>query len=244
MEENIIYCEACGKIVDKYGSKQLKLCSKHYQQLRRYGEIKDHNQRTVWDDNEIRIYTNYAEIDTYDQFGNVTETYKLDIEDVKYLNGHKWRTVYKGKNNLPYLVSGHTIYFHILVMGFPNSEIDHVDRNTHNNCKNNLRLATRQEQMYNTLRYNKTSIKGVYFNPKKPNKPWHSECQFNGKKFFSPQYETKAEAAYYRYLLESLFLKEFLICNTTELQECINTLTPQQKKSIQIYFKNRMKVQV
>ena len=118
MEENIIYCEACGKIVDKYGSKQLKLCSKHYQQLRRYGEIKDHNQRTVWDDNEIRIYTNYAEIDTYDQFGNVTETYKLDIEDVKYLNGHKWRTVYKGKNNLPYLVSGHTIYFHILVILF------------------------------------------------------------------------------------------------------------------------------
>ena len=29
-----------------------------------------------------------------------------------------------------------------------------------------------------------------------------------------------------------------------QLQECINTLTPQQKKSIQIYFKNRMKVQV
>ena len=86
MEDKIIYCEACGKIVDKCGSKKLKLCSKHYAQFKKYGEIKDHNQRTVWDNNEIRTYENYAEIDTYDQFGNVLETYKIDLEDVKLLN--------------------------------------------------------------------------------------------------------------------------------------------------------------
>lgn len=244
MEDKIIYCEACGKIVDKCGSKKLKLCSKHYLQFKKYGEIKDHNQRTVWDNNEIRTYENYAEIDTYDQFGNVLETYKIDLEDVKLLNGHKWRTVYKGKNKSPYLVSGHTIYFHILIMGFPNDEIDHIDRNTHNNCKSNLRLVTRQEQMYNTLRNNKTGIKGIYFNPNRPNKPWHCECQFNGKRYYSPQYETKEQAAYYRYLLESIFLGDFLICNTAELQECINNLSKEQKESIQKYFRNRMKIQV
>lgn len=244
MEKEIIYCEACGKIVDKYGSKKLKLCSKHSQQIRKYGKIKDHNQRTVWDNNEIRTYKDYAEIDTYDQFGNVLETYKLDLEDVKYLSNYKWRTSYKGKNKSPYLVTGHTIYFHILIMGFPNSEVDHIDRDTHNNCKCNLRLATRQMQMYNTLKNNKTGIKGLYFNPNRPNKPWHSECAYNGKKFYSPQYATKAEAAYYRFLMENLFLKNFLICNTQELQECINTLTQEQKESIQKYFRNRMKVQV
>lgn len=244
MDKKIIYCKACGKIVDKHGNKNLKLCSKHYQQLRKYGEIKDHNQRTVLDDNEIRTYEDYAEIDTYDQFGNVLETYKIDLEDIKFLNGHKWRTVYKGKNNSPYLVSGHTIYFHILIMGFPNDEIDHINRDTHNNCKSNLRLATRQEQMYNTLKHNKTGVKGLYFNSNRPNKPWHCECQYNGKRYYSPQYETKAEAAYYRYLLESVFLKDFLICNTSELQECINILTQEQKESIQKYFRNRMKIQV
>lgn len=242
--ERITYCKACGKIIDKYGSKKLELCSKHSQQLKRYGEIKDHNQRTVWDDNEIRTYSDYAEIDTYDQFGNVVETYKLDLEDVKLLNGHKWRTVYKGKKGSPYLVSGHTIYFHLLIMGFPNTEVDHIDRNTHNNCKSNLRLATRQEQMLNTLRSNKTGIKGIYFNPNRPNKPWHCECQLDGKRYYSPQYETKEEAAYYRYLLESIFLKDFLVCNTAELQECISALTQEKKDSIQKYFRNRMKVQV
>lgn len=244
MEEKIAYCDACGKIIDKYGSKKFKLCSKHYQQLMKYGEIKDHNQRTVWDDNEIRIYDNYAEIDTYDQFGNVIETYKLDVEDVKFLRSYKWRTVYKGKKNIPYLVTGHTLYFHILIMGSPNSEIDHIDRDTHNNCKSNLRLATRQEQMYNTLRYSKTGIKGIYFNPNRPNNPWHCELQFNGKKLYSPQYKTKAEAAYYRYLLESVIFNDFIICNTAEMQECINTLTQEQKKSIQDCFKNRMKIRV
>lgn len=241
---DIIYCKACGKIIDKYDSKKLELCSKHYAQFKKYGEVKDTNPRTVWDDNEIRTYDNYAEIDTYDQFGNVIETYKLDIEDVKYLNGHKWRTIYKGKKNSPYLATEHTIYFHILIMGFPNCEIDHINRDTHNNCKNNLRLATRQEQMYNTLKTNKTGIKGLYFNPNRPNKPWHCECQYNGKRYYSPQYETKAEAAYYRYLLETILLKDFIICNTAELQECINTLSEEQKKVIQKYFRNRMKIQV
>ena len=139
--KKINYCSACGKIIDKYGSIKLQLCSKHYQQFRRFGEVKDHNQRTVWDDNEIRILDTYAEIDTYDQYGNIIATYTLDIEDVKYLSNKTWRTVYKGRNNIPYLVTGHTIYFHRLIMGDPNCEIDHIDRNTHNNCKKNLRFA-------------------------------------------------------------------------------------------------------
>lgn len=240
--KKINYCSACGKIIDKYGSIKLQLCSKHYQQFRRFGEVKDHNQRTVWDDNEIRILDTYAEIDTYDQYGNIIETYTLDIEDVKYLSSKKWRTVYKGRNNMPYLVTGHTIYFHRLIMGDPNCEIDHIDRNTHNNCKKNLRFASRQEQLYNTLRDNKSGIKGLYYNPNRSNKPWHCEFCYNGKKYYSPQTKTKEEAAYYRYLFETIFMKDTLICNTQELHECIKSLTDEQKIVIQKYFRNKMKV--
>lgn len=244
MEKKIIYCKACGKIVDKYGSQKYQLCNKHYQQFRKFGEIKDHNQRTVWDDNEIRTYDNYAEIDTYDQYGNVIETYKVDLEDVKYLKDKKWRTVYKGKQNSPYLVTRHTIYFHRLIMGDPNCGIDHIDRDTHNNTKSNLRFATRQEQMFNTLHTNKTGIKGLYYNPNRPKAPWHCELQYNGKRYYSPQCKTKEEAAYYRYLFESVFMKDMLICNTQEMQNCISSLSEEQKSFIQKYFTNRMKVRV
>lgn len=242
--KKINYCSACGKIIDKYGSIKNLLCSKHFQQFRKFGEVKDNNQRTVWDPNEIRVLSDYAEIDTYDQFGNVLETYKIDIEDIPLLNNYKWRTIYKGKKNTPYLVTGHTIYFHILIMGFPNDEIDHISRDTHDNRKSNLRLASRQEQLFNTLRENKTGIKGIYYNPLRPNKPWHCECQYNGKRYFSPQYKTKEEAAYYRFLLESVLLKDIFVCNSQELHDCITSLSEEKKKSIQKYFENRMKVQV
>lgn len=240
----IIYCKACSKIIDKYGSAKLQLCSKHFQQFRRFGEIKDHNPRTVWDNNEIRTYTDYAEIDTYDQYGNVIETYKLDLEDIKYLNNKKWRTVYKGKQKVPYLVTEHTIYFHRYIMGNPNYEIDHINRNTHDNRKSNLRIASRQEQMFNTLRNNKTGIKGVYYNSNRPKAPWHCELTYNNKKYYSPQYQTKEEAVYYRYLLETVFLKDMIICNTQELLNCINNLSEEQKLFIQKCFSNRMKIRV
>ena len=227
--KKINYCTACGKIIDKYGSIKNQLCSKHFQQLRRFGKTLDANQRTVNDPNEIRIYKDWAEIDTYDSYGNVLETYKLDLEDIKYINNNKWRTVYKGKNKAPYLVN-------------PNCEIYHINGDTHNNQKSNLRFATRQEQLYNTLRCNKIGIKGVYYNPKRPNKPWHCEFQNNGKRYYSPQCETKEEAAYYRYLFESIFMKDILICNTKELQDYINNLSEEKKLIIQKYFRNKMKI--
>ncbi len=240
--EKIEYCIACGKIIDKYGNKKNQLCSKHYQQFRKFGKTLDNNQRTVWDANEVRTFDYYAEIDTYDQFGNVIETYKIDLEDIKYLNDKKWRTSYKGKTKIPYLVTGHTIYFHRLIMGDPNCEVDHINRDTHDNRKSNLRFAARQEQIYNTLKTNKTGIKGLYYNPNRPNAPWHCEIQCNGKRYYSPQCETKEEVAYYRYLFESILMKDMLICNSKELQECINNLSENKKKSIQKYFRNKMKI--
>jgi hypothetical protein len=240
--EKINYCKSCGKIIDKFGSKKYQLCSKHFQQFIKFGKILDNNQRTIKDPNEIRTYNDYAEVDTYDQYGNIIETYKIDLEDIKYLKDYKWRTVYKGKAKLPYLVTSHTIYFHRLIMGLPNCEIDHINRDTHDNRKNNLRFATRQEQLYNTLKSNKTGIKGLYYNPNRPKAPWHCEFQYNNKKYYSPQCKTKEEAAYFRYLFENIFMKDMVICNTKELQECISNLSEENKISIQKYFRNKMKI--
>lgn len=235
----VVFCKACGKIIDKYGNQKHQLCSKHFNQFRRFGKTLDKNQRTIYDPNEIRIKENYAEIDTYDEYGNVLETYILDIEDTPILQNKKWRTVYKGKgtNKFPYLVTDHTIYFHRLIMGNPNSEINHINRNTHDNRKENLR-ATRQKQMF------KCGIKGIYYNPNRQNKQWHCEFQYNGKRYYSPQCEKKEEAVYYRFLYESFFTPDFIICNTSEFQKCIDNLSDKDKETIQKYFKNKAKAWV
>lgn len=171
------------------------------------------------------------------------ETYTIDKEDIHFLGDHKWRTVYKGTKVIsPYLVTGHTVYFHILIMGSPDCEIDHIDRNSKNNRKSNLRLASRQDQMYNTLKKNKTGVKGVYCSSHDVNLPWHAECQCDGIRYYSPHFETKEEAVYYRYLFETVLLKDFLVCNTQEELDCISGMSEETKTYVKNLFDRRRRI--
>ena len=235
------FCKVCGKPEVKAH----ELCAKHYTQLLKYGKTMDNNPRTVWDKNEIRILDDYAEIDTYDQFGNVLVTYKIDIKDVLLLGNYKWRTVFKGKlKNTPYLCTGHTIYFHKLVMGNVNTEIDHINRDSTDNRRTNLRESFRTQQLGNTkLRIdNVQGLKGVYYSKRDNN--YRAEIQAFNKHYYSKSFNTKAEAAYMRYLFEQYFYKDIGINNSNLMYTLIQELSEEQKHNIQTYFKNRMKIRV
>lgn len=242
-KEEIKFCKVCGREVPRLIQ---GMCYKHYSQWLKFGKVLDTNPRTVGDDNEIRTYEDYGEIDTYDKYGNVIATFKFDLEDLKYLIGHKWRIRFNKKNGegKPYLVTGHTIFFHRLIMGNPNTEIDHINRDTCDNRKCNLRESFRTQQLGNTsLRIdNVQGLKGVYWVEKY--QYYRAEINIYNKHFFSKGFKTKAEAAYMRYLYEQHFYKTIGIYNTEEMNHLINTLTEEQKKDIQKYFANRMKVQV
>lgn len=234
-------CKICGKETTKL---TLGMCKKHYEQYCKYGKTLDTIPRTIWDNNEIRTYKDYGEIDTYTNTGEVLNTFKFDLEDIIYLVNHKWRSVFKGKSRSPYLVAAHTIYFHRLVMGNPNTEIDHINRDSTDNRKNNLRESFRTQQLANTkLRIdNVQGLKGVYYLQR--DKLYRAEIQINNKHFYSKSFKTKAEAAYMRYLYEQHFYKTIGINNSAELLALINTLSQESKINIQKYFVNRMKVQV
>lgn len=234
-------CKICGREVPQL---TLGMCGKHYEQYRKYGKVLDNNPRTVWDDNEIRTYKDYGEIDTYTNTGEVQNTFKFDLEDIKYLVNHKWRTVFKGSTESPYLVTGHTIYFHRLVMGNPNTEIDHINRDSTDNRKANLRESFRTQQLANTtLRIdNVQGLKGVYYVQR--DNLYRAEIQIYKKHFYSKGFKTKAEAAYMRYLYEQHFYKTIGINNSKKMLDLIQSLSEESKKDIQKYFVNRMKVQV
>ena len=102
MNNKIRICKICGREVPKL---KLGMCHKHYEQFHKYGKVLDNNPRTVWDDNEIRTYKDYGEIDTYTNTGEVQNTFKFDLEDMKFIVNHKWRTVFKGKTKTPYMVT-------------------------------------------------------------------------------------------------------------------------------------------
>ena len=238
-------CCVCGRMCDHSASHGIThgMCRKHYEQVRRFGKTLDTNPRTIWDPNEIRILDNYAEIDTYNGNGEVANTFKLDIEDVPLLDGRKWRTVLKGKQKSPYLVTGHAgkqgtdqTYFHRLVMGNPECEVDHINIDSTDNRKANLRLSYRTQQLANTnLRIdNVQGAKGVYY-IKRDNR-YRAEIQCGNTHVYSPCYRTKAEAAYMRMLLEQFFYKDIGINNSPKLKSLAQTITPEQKASIDSYF--------
>lgn len=251
-KKEIRICKVCGKLCgDKPHEFIDGMCSKHYNQFKKFGKTLDANPRTIWDPNEIRVCNGYAEIDTYTSTGEVLNTFKLDIEDIPLLSNLKWRTILKGKQHSPYLVTGHAgkqgsgmVYFHRLVMGNPNEEVDHISRDSTDNRKENLRLSFRQQQVTNTnLRCDNTSgIKGVYYIQRK--NCYRAEIQCNEKHIFSPGWKTIAEAAYMRYLLEQFFYSEIGINNSKKMLDLIQTLTPKQKENIDKYFKNRAKAWV
>ena len=225
------------------------MCLKHWNQMRRYGKILDTNPRTVYDSNEVRIYEKYAEVDTYTSTGEVKNTFKIDVEDVKLLQGKKWRTVLKGKQKAPYLVTGHAnkrnndqVYFHRLIMGNPNEEIDHINRDSTDNRKSNLRLSNRAQQVTNTrLRVDSTQgVKGVYFIQSKHK--YRAEIEKGDIHIYSKLFTTKEEAAYIRYKLEQTFYSEETdMYNTPLLLELSNTLSDKKKEELNNYLKNKLK---
>lgn len=222
------------------------LCAKHLGQMKTYGECKDTNPRGVFDPNEIRLLDNYAEIDTYDQFGNVIETYTIDIEDYKLASKYKWRTVYKGPK--PYLVTGNQKtpkeYFHRLVMGNPkNMEVDHINGDSHNNCKSNLRIVLQSENALNKQKKseNTSGIRGISFNKKEQR--W--QCDFTCKKqrFYFKKWNKIEQVVYLRYLCEITFLKSLRnTANDTLMFSYINNLSDNEKSDIENYFNTKVNI--
>ena len=186
---------------------------------------------------QIKMYDTYAEVNIINKRANLNYTYLIDLDDLNTFKKYNWRT--NLKSNLPYLCTKNNIYFHRLILDcFDNNiEIDHINRNTLDNRKQNLRFATRTEQIYNTFRKSKLGIKGVYYS--KNRNTYHAECTINDKRYCSPTYKNMLYACYYRYLMEKYLLKDFLVYNSNKLIENINKLSEKQKQEIEIQFFNK-----
>ena len=79
-----------------------------------------------------------------------------------------------------------------------NLTVDHIDRNRANDAIDNLRLATKQQQMFNRSGWNSTGIRGVRYNQKTGT--YSAVISFGGLNT-TKQFDTAEEAeAYYNKL--------------------------------------------
>lgn len=125
----------------------------------------------------------------------------VDDDMVEYLSQWTWRWVHGGSDTSPgYAVHGFrrngkrvVVYMHRLIAEAPaGSEADHINRDSLDNRRANLRAATRKENMrnrgYRRSRpgYKGTSASGRY---------WRAQIMVDGKQILLGTYNRQIEAA-------------------------------------------------
>ena len=128
----------------------------------------------------------------------------IDREDFKRVNAEgKWFANQRGRDGIFYAARngkylngkrGKKIYLQNFILGFPkNKVVDHINLDTLDNRKSNLRVCSRSENLRNKSRYsnNKSGYKGVA----KRKNGYYSYIRKNNKRFHLGVFKTAKGAA-------------------------------------------------
>lgn len=180
-----IICAYCGKktLKNKYyvterkkkGYTDFYCCAKHA----RLDKIKIQT-------NEIIIEKNYAKIKINSpKYG--LKFVLIDIEDIEKIKNIHWFIHYYKLNNSFYADSTKNDKLHRYITNCPkNKVIDHINHNTLDNRKFNLRICTRIENNRNK-KNNTSGHVGVYWD--KTKNKWTAQIMINYKTIFIGRYE-------------------------------------------------------
>ena len=149
-------------------------------------------ERTKRDPNEIIIKEDCAIIKLYDTKGNVKGETIIDVEDVELVKSYKF---YLSKGYVRYTDNGKKKYLHRLVL-HADTSVDHINHNTLDNRKSNLRIVTQQQ---NVMNIDKGLYKGVR---QKPSGRYSAKIFKNYKSINIGTFDTKEEALLARHLAE------------------------------------------
>lgn len=168
----------------------------------------------------------------------------ISKEDYIKVSNRHWRASHK-KQKI-YLVSGsisknNVVYLHNYILDYTSCdgyEVDHIDGNSLNNRRENLRIVTRQYNIDNTrVRIdNKIGIRGVSQNKKSG--LYKCDFSYHGKRFYFKDFKTCEEAVYCRKYAEEFFGLETLSRNPLANQYLI--LSEQKAEKIKNYVHNKI----
>lgn len=162
-------------------------CKTHRNQLRMLGKTEPVIKFLP---NKFEIIDSIGHITLFNN-GKISGVALIDAEDIERCSQHKWRF----SDNYVVSIIGRLQNFILGVSTNYQSIVDHINRNTLDNRKSNLRLCNKSENGANSKhRINNTSgYKGVFL-IKRINK-WMAQIMFNKTSIYIGTYKSKKEAA-------------------------------------------------
>ena len=193
-------CDICGrKMNKKIKSNGYILCHKHYKQFKKYGKFLDNNPRTLHDRNEYHICGDITYIDLYDKNCNVIAQAIIDTEDLDKVKYTKWKLSSSGYAMNTPKYSGSNKHMSRVILGTENF-VDHINHNTLDNRKSNLREVTKSQNAMNSDNKGVTKLKsGKYF----------AYIKINQKMINLGTYIFEEEALFARWYAEMLLFGDF-----------------------------------
>jgi hypothetical protein len=124
--------------------------------------------------------------------------FKIDEEDFQKIKKYKWKAVYSPKTKSFYIASSvndRNIYLHRFLLNNPDGFfVDHINRNTLDNRRCNLRVCDNSQNSMNKIKKkSKSNYKGVY--QRNDTKKYEASICVRGKRIKLGCYENEDQAA-------------------------------------------------
>jgi hypothetical protein len=129
-----------------------------------------------------------------------THRAKVDVEDVPILRQYSWQ-LHPGSGGTQYARScskGRYVYMHRLILGVQNEPkkfVDHINHDGLDNRKCNLRVCTRQQNLWNKRWCRQAKASSKYKGVVVVGKPFRATITVNYKPIFLGAFATEREAA-------------------------------------------------
>ena len=230
-------CDICGRKFSKsnrlYG---YSLCKKHMHQYLKHRKFLDNNPRTESDLNEFRFLDDGSvEFDCYNKRQEVVAKFVIDAEDLQKVRYHKWRVDTNNRvitGNCTTKNPRRELSRFLLDINDDDLVVDHVDGNSLNNRKSNLRPCTQSENLCNRhfMSNNTSGTIGVYYD--KHRRRWAPEIRKGYTRYHLGRYKTKEEAIFVRKYAEERLFGEYQAYRD---ESCGDELQDSVKSDLMLY---------
>ena len=200
-------CEICGSTnkVCKSTINYLYCCLRHRKQLLKKGYVYD-PRKSKYED-IVSIVDGQAYINIRNRLGEIIQRSLIDLEDIDFCKKHIWNIA---RDRVTTVINGETKYLHRLLTNCPDDMyVDHINRDTYDNRKSNLRICTNQENNRNKGLYshNSSGCTGVVWD--KARNKWKAQIVVNDKCIFLGRFDEKEDAITARRLAEIKYFGEY-----------------------------------